>query len=174
MSNLLFRITKFWESGWVSLAQKLWKNSCNSGCNGGGVCNMELAQCRCSVGFTGVWDFYLPPSMCLIVSQANEWHVRMCCASSFNSLNQRLLRLWRYIASLTPLFVYHLVVAGPGCKTEVARECNKDVTTEEPYGSWRVSICPGQCDKRTSHCLCGNTSKYPDRPLAEACGFRLK
>ncbi|KAG0618214.1 hypothetical protein M758_4G047000 [Ceratodon purpureus] len=99
----------------VPVVEKLWENHCNPECNDRGVCNMELAQCRCSVGFSG-----------------------------------------------------------PGCKTEVSRECNKVTSKENPYGAWGVSICPGQCDKRTTHCLCGSSSKYPDRPLAEACGFRLK
>lgn len=98
----------------IPVVEKLWRRQCKSGCNGG-VCNMELAQCRCPVGFSG-----------------------------------------------------------PSCKTEVTRECNRRVTPEAPYGSWGVSMCPGHCDKRTSHCLCGNTTKYPDRPVAEACGFRLK
>lgn len=40
------------------LGQKLWKKNCNSGCDGGGICNMELAQCQCAVGFSGFWDLY--------------------------------------------------------------------------------------------------------------------
>lgn len=99
----------------IPVLEKVWKNNCELGCHSGGVCNMELAQCRCSVGFSG-----------------------------------------------------------PGCQTEVALECNRGVAPEKPFGSWGVSMCPGQCDKRTSHCLCGNTTKYPDRPVAESCGFRLK
>ncbi|KAG0582764.1 hypothetical protein KC19_3G084200 [Ceratodon purpureus] len=99
----------------VSVVEKLWGNNCISGCNGRGVCNRELAQCRCSAGFSGA-----------------------------------------------------------GCEQEVNRECNRDVTKEQPYGSWVVSMCPGFCEKRTSFCLCGNSTKYPHRPLAESCGFRLK
>ncbi|XP_024372401.1 uncharacterized protein [Physcomitrium patens] len=99
----------------IPVVEKFWRNSCTFECDGRGVCNKELAQCRCSVGFSGV-----------------------------------------------------------GCEKVINRKCNKGVTDEQPYGSWGVSVCPGFCDKRTAHCLCGNTTKYPDRPLAEACGFHSK
>lgn len=52
-------------------------------------------------------------------------------------------------------------------------ECNFKASHEWPYGPWVVSICSAHCDKRRAFCFCGNGTKYPDRPVAEACGFKL-
>lgn len=52
-------------------------------------------------------------------------------------------------------------------------KCNLDASPDWPYGRWVVSICPAHCDKRRSFCFCGNGTKYPERPVAEACGFEF-
>lgn len=53
-------------------------------------------------------------------------------------------------------------------------ECNLDPLPQWPHGPWVVSICSAHCDKTRAMCFCGNSSKYPERPVAEACGFVLK
>ncbi|KAI3935162.1 hypothetical protein MKW92_005632 [Papaver armeniacum] len=45
-------------------------------------------------------------------------------------------------------------------------------TPEFPYGSWIVSICPTYCDTTRAMCFCGEGTKYPNRPVAETCGFQ--
>lgn len=72
---------------WGLLAQKLWKSQCNSGCSGRGVCNMELAQCRCSVGFSGLWIISYGPDFidgrvqtrCYRGSEFQQYHVILVC-----------------------------------------------------------------------------------------------
>ncbi|KAI5056841.1 hypothetical protein GOP47_0028659 [Adiantum capillus-veneris] len=67
---------------------------------------------------------------------------------------------------------YHGYI-GPSCKNMLNLECNLEPLKMWPYGPWVVSICPAHCDKTRSTCFCGSGTKYPDRPVAEACGFKL-
>ncbi|KAM0950361.1 putative hexosyltransferase [Dioscorea sansibarensis] len=62
--------------------------------------------------------------------------------------------------------------SGEGCSEIVQFDCNYPATPELPYGPWIVSICPAYCDKTRAMCFCGQGTKYPNRPLAEACGFK--
>ncbi|MCO5564184.1 hypothetical protein L7F22_017841 [Adiantum nelumboides] len=63
---------------------------------------------------------------------------------------------------------------GPSCKNVLNLECNLEALASLPYGRWVVSICSAHCDKTRSMCFCGSGTKYPNRPVAEACGFTLK
>ncbi|KAH7353004.1 hypothetical protein KP509_19G074700 [Ceratopteris richardii] len=63
---------------------------------------------------------------------------------------------------------------GPSCKNVLNLQCNLKASEDSPYGKWVVSICPAYCDKTKAMCFCGNGTKYPDRPVAESCGFELK
>ncbi|KDP26007.1 hypothetical protein JCGZ_21040 [Jatropha curcas] len=62
---------------------------------------------------------------------------------------------------------------GEGCSERRNFECNHPKTPEMPYGRWVVSICSGFCDTTRAMCFCGEGTKYPNRPLAEACGFQV-
>ncbi|KAL5708110.1 adenylosuccinate synthase [Ranunculus cassubicifolius] len=64
--------------------------------------------------------------------------------------------------------------AGEDCSERLQLECNYPGSPEEPYGPWVVSICPAHCDKTRAMCFCGEGTKYPNRPVAEACGFQFK
>lgn len=66
------------------------------------------------------------------------------------------------------------VQAGEGCETKLELKCNLPHSPEQPYGSWIVSICPAYCDTTRAMCFCGQGTKYPNRPVAEACGFKIK
>ncbi|CAH9127653.1 unnamed protein product [Cuscuta epithymum] len=59
-----------------------------------------------------------------------------------------------------------------GCSERVELKCNYPESNEEPFGRWVVSICPAHCDTTRAMCFCGEGTKYPNRPLAEACGFK--
>ncbi|KAJ4766857.1 exostosin family protein [Rhynchospora pubera] len=61
---------------------------------------------------------------------------------------------------------------GKACEVALQLECNKAVSKERPFGEWVVSICPAQCDKTRAMCFCGEGTKYPNRPVAEGCGFQ--
>ncbi|KAL1821056.1 hypothetical protein ACET3Z_015925 [Daucus carota] len=62
---------------------------------------------------------------------------------------------------------------GEGCAEKVQLICNYPASDEEPYGRWVVSICPAYCDTTRAMCFCGEGTKYPSRPVAEACGFEV-
>ncbi|XP_074371615.1 uncharacterized protein LOC141712540 isoform X2 [Apium graveolens] len=62
---------------------------------------------------------------------------------------------------------------GEGCTDRVQLSCNYPASDEEPYGRWVVSICPAYCDTTRAMCFCGEGTKYPTRPVAEACGFQV-
>ena len=64
--------------------------------------------------------------------------------------------------------------AGDGCSERIHFQCNFPKTPELPYGRWVVSICPTHCDTTRAMCFCGEGTKYPNRPVAEACGFHVK
>lgn len=64
-------------------------------------------------------------------------------------------------------------MAGDGCVERVQFECNYPGSPDQPFGRWVVSICPAKCDKTRAMCFCGEGTKYPDRPLAETCGFQF-
>jgi hypothetical protein len=51
-------------------------------------------------------------------------------------------------------------------------ECNLPSSPEWPAGRWIVSMCAAHCDTTRAMCFCGPGTKYPDRPVAEACGFK--
>ncbi|XP_010265756.1 PREDICTED: uncharacterized protein LOC104603432 isoform X1 [Nelumbo nucifera] len=68
---------------------------------------------------------------------------------------------------------FHGYAAGEGCSERLQLECNYPGSPEMPYGTWVVSICPRYCDKTRAMCFCGEGTKYPNRPLAEACGFQI-
>ncbi|KAK9181367.1 hypothetical protein WN944_024504 [Citrus x changshan-huyou] len=62
---------------------------------------------------------------------------------------------------------------GKGCSERIHFQCNFPKTPELPYGRWVVSICPTHCDTTRAMCFCGEGTKYPNRPVAEACGFQV-
>ncbi|XXG48597.1 hypothetical protein AAC387_Pa02g2998 [Persea americana] len=64
--------------------------------------------------------------------------------------------------------------AGESCSEKLQLDCNFPGSLEEPYGPWVVSICSAQCDTTRAMCFCGEGTKYPNRPVAEACGFQFK
>nr|GLL24593.1 uncharacterized protein LOC109150988 [Ipomoea trifida] len=63
--------------------------------------------------------------------------------------------------------------SGEGCSERLELKCNYPESKEQPYGRWVVSICPAHCDTTRAMCFCGEGTKYPNRPLAEACGFKI-
>ncbi|BFI33899.1 protein MpGT47.12 [Marchantia polymorpha subsp. ruderalis] len=65
---------------------------------------------------------------------------------------------------------------GRGCEVEQQFVCSDNETEKWTaiYGSWRVSICGAYCDKKLSFCYCGEGTKYPQRPVAESCGFSMR
>ena len=65
-------------------------------------------------------------------------------------------------------------VSGEGCSERLNLECNYPKSPELPYGRWVVSICSAHCDPTRAMCFCGEGTKYPNRPTAEACGFQLR
>ncbi|CAM6091825.1 unnamed protein product [Calypogeia fissa] len=93
----------------ISISERLYSNECENGCGGRGVCNYQLAECRCFHGY-----------------------------------------------------------GGKGCEREVEFPC---MTSEK---GWRVSKCGATCDKTKAFCFCGEGTKYPQRPVAEGCGFVWK
>ncbi|RCV46311.1 hypothetical protein SETIT_9G521600v2 [Setaria italica] len=62
--------------------------------------------------------------------------------------------------------------SGKGCEEVLKLECNLPSSPEWPAGRWIVSICAAHCDTTRAMCFCGPGTKYPDRPVAEACGFK--
>ncbi|KAG5552415.1 hypothetical protein RHGRI_010480 [Rhododendron griersonianum] len=60
-----------------------------------------------------------------------------------------------------------------GCSERLHLECNFPGSEDLPYGHWVVSICPAYCDTTRAMCFCGEGTKYPNRPVAEACGFKI-
>ncbi|XP_041028569.1 uncharacterized protein LOC121268379 isoform X2 [Juglans microcarpa x Juglans regia] len=63
--------------------------------------------------------------------------------------------------------------SGEGCSERLQLDCNFPPSPEQPNGRWVVSICPTYCDTRRAMCFCGEGTKYPNRPVPEACGFKL-
>ncbi|XVE61184.1 hypothetical protein DITRI_Ditri06bG0019100 [Diplodiscus trichospermus] len=63
--------------------------------------------------------------------------------------------------------------SGEGCSERLNLSCNYPKTPALPYGRWVVSICAAHCDTTRAMCFCGEGTKYPNRPVAEACGFQL-
>lgn len=63
--------------------------------------------------------------------------------------------------------------SGEGCSEKLQLKCNFPGSKEEPYGRWVVSICSAYCDTTRAMCFCGEGTKYPNRPAAEACGFKV-
>ncbi|KAG2403424.1 glucuronoxylan glucuronosyltransferase [Vigna angularis] len=66
-----------------------------------------------------------------------------------------------------------ILVTGDGCTEQLQLECNYEGSPDQPFGRWVVSICPTNCDKTRAMCFCGEGTKYPNRPLAETCGFQF-
>ncbi|KAK9081680.1 hypothetical protein Syun_030898 [Stephania yunnanensis] len=64
--------------------------------------------------------------------------------------------------------------SGEECSERLHFKCNHPGSPEQPYGPWVVSICAGYCDTTRAMCFCGQGTKYPNRPLAEACGFQTE
>ncbi|XP_047315383.1 uncharacterized protein LOC124919231 [Impatiens glandulifera] len=62
---------------------------------------------------------------------------------------------------------------GEGCSDKQELSCNYEAAENLPYGRWVVSICSAYCDKTRAMCFCGEGTKYPNRPVAESCGFEL-
>ncbi|XP_073105480.1 probable glucuronoxylan glucuronosyltransferase F8H isoform X7 [Elaeis guineensis] len=60
-----------------------------------------------------------------------------------------------------------------GCTKKLQLGCNHPETLEKPFGWWIVSICPAYCDTTRAMCFCGAGTKYPNRPVAESCGFKI-
>jgi len=67
---------------------------------------------------------------------------------------------------------YGFTDAGKGCEEVLKLECNLPSSPEWPAGRWIVSMCAAHCDTTRAMCFCGPGTKYPDRPVAEACGFK--
>ncbi|XWS59169.1 hypothetical protein CRYUN_Cryun08bG0099000 [Craigia yunnanensis] len=63
--------------------------------------------------------------------------------------------------------------SGEECSGRLNLTCNYPETPELPYGRWVVSICSAHCDTTRAMCFCGEGTKYPNRPVAEACGFQV-
>ncbi|XP_020526336.1 uncharacterized protein LOC18439978 isoform X2 [Amborella trichopoda] len=63
--------------------------------------------------------------------------------------------------------------AGEDCSERLHMNCNLPNSSEFPYGPWIVSSCSAYCDTTRAMCFCGEGTKYPNRPVAEACGFRV-
>lgn len=63
--------------------------------------------------------------------------------------------------------------SGEGCSERLHLDCNFPGSKDQPYGHWVVSICPAYCDTTRAMCFCGEGTKYPNRPVAEACGFKI-
>ncbi|KAI4325685.1 hypothetical protein MLD38_031063 [Melastoma candidum] len=63
--------------------------------------------------------------------------------------------------------------SGEGCSERQQLECNHPGSPEAPFGRWVVSICSAHCDTTKAMCFCGNDTRYPNRPVAEACGFKV-
>ncbi|XP_059646319.1 uncharacterized protein LOC132292199 isoform X1 [Cornus florida] len=99
----------------VKVVEKIGGKSCKNDCNGQGICNRELGQCRCFHGFSG-----------------------------------------------------------EGCSDRLQMNCSFPGSKDQPYGRWVVSICSAYCDTTRAMCFCGEGTKYPNRPVAEACGFEMK
>ncbi|WVZ55657.1 hypothetical protein U9M48_006291 [Paspalum notatum var. saurae] len=97
----------------VNVTEAIGTKRCEKDCNGRGVCNYDLGECRCFHGY-----------------------------------------------------------AGKGCEDVLKLECNLPSSQEWPAGRWIVSICAAHCDTTRAMCFCGPGTKYPDRPVAEACGFK--
>uniref|UniRef100_A0A5B6Z8Z3 EGF-like domain-containing protein n=1 Tax=Davidia involucrata TaxID=16924 RepID=A0A5B6Z8Z3_DAVIN len=64
--------------------------------------------------------------------------------------------------------------SGEGCSERLNLNCNSPGSKDQPYGRWVVSICSAYCDTTRAMCFCGEGTKYPNRPVAEACGFKIK
>ncbi|KAK9699287.1 hypothetical protein RND81_08G165100 [Saponaria officinalis] len=62
---------------------------------------------------------------------------------------------------------------GEHCSDRQYLDCNHPSSPDLPYGRWVVSICPADCDTTRAMCFCGEDTKYPYRPVAEACGFTI-
>ncbi|XP_074279187.1 uncharacterized protein LOC141604650 [Silene latifolia] len=62
---------------------------------------------------------------------------------------------------------------GEHCFDREHLACNFPSSPDRPYGRWVVSICPADCDTTRAMCFCGEDTKYPYRPVAEACGFTI-
>ncbi|CAN6454174.1 unnamed protein product [Victoria cruziana] len=62
---------------------------------------------------------------------------------------------------------------GKGCSERLHFGCNLETSSELPFGRWVVSICPAHCDTTKAMCFCGAGTRYPNRPVAEACGFQF-
>ncbi|CAI9100042.1 OLC1v1036962C3 [Oldenlandia corymbosa var. corymbosa] len=62
---------------------------------------------------------------------------------------------------------------GEDCSERLQLSCNYTGSAENPYGRWVVSICSAHCDTTRAMCFCGEGTKYPNRPVAEACGFQI-
>ncbi|WOK95473.1 hypothetical protein Cni_G04180 [Canna indica] len=63
--------------------------------------------------------------------------------------------------------------AGEGCESKLQLNCNLPESSELPFGPYIVSMCPAYCDTTRAMCFCGQGTKYPNRPVAEACGFKI-
>ncbi|XP_068643172.1 uncharacterized protein [Aristolochia californica] len=63
--------------------------------------------------------------------------------------------------------------AGDDCSKRLQLDCNYPGSLDQPYGYQVVSICPAHCDTTRAMCFCGEGTKYPNRPVAEACGFQI-
>ncbi|KAI3471660.1 hypothetical protein Pfo_028310 [Paulownia fortunei] len=63
--------------------------------------------------------------------------------------------------------------SGEGCSERLQLNCNYPGSEKQPYGNWLVSICPAYCDTSRAMCFCGEGTKYPNRPVPEACGFKI-
>lgn len=64
--------------------------------------------------------------------------------------------------------------SGEGCSERLELKCNYPTLPNLPHGRWVVSICTAHCDTTRAMCFCGEGTKYPNRPLAESCGFQIK
>ncbi|KAJ8445894.1 hypothetical protein Cgig2_000206 [Carnegiea gigantea] len=76
----------------------------------------------------------------------------------------------QFLADLHNAVVYR----GQVCSEALNLAWNYPASPEQLYGPWVVSICPASCDTTRAMCFCGEGTNYPNRPVAEACGFKIK
>ncbi|KAL9252051.1 hypothetical protein AKJ16_DCAP05896 [Drosera capensis] len=63
--------------------------------------------------------------------------------------------------------------AGEGCFETLQLDCNYPGSPDLPHGRWVVSICSAHCDTTRAMCFCGEGTQFPNRPVAETCGFKI-
>ena len=171
--------------------QELFASRCPGDCNGSerGVCNFQLGECRCRLGFKGESK---PQEVneCTMLRHFMYW-----IQQQQHGLASRLCRMpvfYFYAASSEPYACSNAAhcadactdltcschcapmpahLSGSDCSEDDVTHCNRPSTAEFPLGRWIASICPAHCNRRTGHCLCGSSTAFPFRPVPPGCGL---